>query len=107
KIRNWAFQYEGDEQGFVDYILSEQPEPPKYFATMKHLNKVNRPLLVEVPKHPKLSNEEILSAHKKGMKNNDTRDKLSLSEGYVSGRINSPNGSSLRTWAGWTAEYEE
>src|SRR5699024_5744348 len=34
KIRNWAFQYEGDEQGFVDYLLSEQPEPPKYFATM-------------------------------------------------------------------------
>src|SRR5690625_65052 len=107
KIRNWAFQYEGDEQGFVDYLLSEQPEPPKYFATMKHLNKVNRPLLVEVPKHPKLSNEEFLSAHKKGMKIIDTRDKLSFSEGFVLGSINIPNGNSLATWAGWVVDYQE
>src|SRR5699024_8140375 len=68
KIRNWAFQYEGDEQGFVEYLLTDQPEPPRYFATMKHLNKVNRPLLIEVPKHPKLSREAFLSAYNKGIK---------------------------------------
>ncbi|HQO88210.1 MAG TPA: MBL fold metallo-hydrolase, partial [Bacteroidia bacterium] len=67
KIRNWAFQYGNDEQGFVDYLLADQPEPPKYFAMMKHLNKVNRPLLVEVPKHAKLSKEEFLSAYNKGI----------------------------------------
>src|SRR5699024_11847372 len=65
---NWAFQYEGDEQGFVEYLLTDQPEPPRYFATMKHLNKVNRPLLIEVPKHPKLSREAFLSAYNKGIK---------------------------------------
>src|SRR5690606_209903 len=57
-IRNWAFQYENDKQGFVDYLLEGQPEPPKYFAMMKHLNKVPRPLLVEVPKYPTLSKDE-------------------------------------------------
>ncbi len=46
KIRNWAFQYENDEEGFVEYLLEGQPEPPKYFAMMKYLNKVERPLLV-------------------------------------------------------------
>ncbi len=48
KIRNWAFQYEEDEEGFVEYLLEGQPEPPKYFAMMKKLNKVERPLLKEV-----------------------------------------------------------
>jgi hydroxyacylglutathione hydrolase len=50
KARNWAFQYANDEPGFVKYLLEDQPEPPKYFAMMKHLNKAVRPLLTEVPK---------------------------------------------------------
>lgn len=107
KIRNWAFQYEGDEQGFVDYLLTEQPEPPKYFAMMKHLNKVNRPLLIEVPKHPKLSNEEFLSAYKKGMKIIDTRDKVDFSNGFVLGSLNIQHNHSFSTWAGWVMDYQE
>lgn len=107
KIRNWAFQYEGDEQGFVDYLLTEQPEPPKYFAMMKHLNKVNRPLLIEVPKHPKLSNEEFLSAYKKGMKIIDTRDKVDFSNGFVLGSLNIQHNNSFSTWAGWVMDYQE
>src|SRR5690606_36220091 len=55
KISIWAFQYGEDEKGFTDYLLADQPEPPKYFAMMKQLNKVSRTLLIEVPKHPKLS----------------------------------------------------
>src|SRR5690554_5629268 len=59
KIRNWAFQYGEDEKGFAAYLLADQPEPPRYFATMKHLNKVPRALLIEVPKHPKLSKDQF------------------------------------------------
>src|SRR5690554_6181958 len=61
KIRNWALQFENDEKSFVNSLLSDQPEPPKYFAMMKHLNKVDRPLLTEVPVHPKLSNDQFLT----------------------------------------------
>ena len=43
KIRNWALQYKENKGGFVDYLLADQPEPPKYFAMMKKLNKVERP----------------------------------------------------------------
>lgn len=107
KIRNWAFQYEGDEQGFIDYLLTEQPEPPKYFAMMKHLNKVNRPLLVEVPKHAKLSNKEFLSAHKNGVRIIDTRNKVAFSEGFVEGSLNIQNNNSFSTWAGWLLDYQE
>lgn len=107
KIRNWAFQYEGDEQGFIDYLLTDQPEPPKYFAMMKHLNKVNRPLLVEVPKHAKLSNEEFLSAYNKGVKVIDTRDKVVFSKGFVLGSLNIQNSNSFSTWMGWLLDYQE
>src|SRR5690606_11727139 len=62
KIRNWAFQHGEDEKAFTNYLLADQPEPPKYFAMMKHLNKVPRTLLIEVPKHPKLSKEQFISA---------------------------------------------
>lgn len=29
-----------EEETFVEALLTGQPEPPKYFAMMKHLNKV-------------------------------------------------------------------
>lgn len=107
KIRNWAFQYENDEQGFIDYLLADQPEPPKYFAMMKHLNKVNRPLLVEVPKHPKLTKDEFLSAYRKGIKVIDTREKVEFSNGHLPGSINIQGNNSFSTWAGWVLNYQE
>ena len=55
KARNWAFRFNDNENDFVKYLLTDQPEPPKYFAMMKKLNKVERPLLTEVPKLKKLS----------------------------------------------------
>ena len=59
KVRNWAFQYPNDENGFVKYLLEDQPEPPKYFAMMKKLNKVDRPLLTEVPKIKKFIKRRV------------------------------------------------
>src|SRR5690606_34522706 len=58
-ISNWAFKYNNQHE-FMQELLDGQPEPPAYFAMMKKLNKVNRPLLTEVPAHLKLSKEEFL-----------------------------------------------
>ncbi len=107
KIRNWAFQYGENENGFIDFLLADQPEPPKYFAMMKYLNKVNRPLLIEVPKHPKLTREQFLSAYKKGIKVIDTRNKVDFAEGFIPGSLNIQNKNSLSTWAGWLLNYQE
>ena len=41
---NPAFQFDS-EDAFVDYILSEQPEAPKYFAIMKRVNKLGPAIL--------------------------------------------------------------
>lgn len=107
KIRNWAFQYANDEQGFVNFLLEGQPEPPKYFAMMKKLNKVDRPLLVEVPKHQKLSKEDFLKAYNDGVKVIDTRNKFKFAEGYISGSLNIQGNNSFATWAGWLLNYQE
>jgi len=107
KIRNWAFRYEDDEQGFAAYLLADQPEPPKYFAMMKRLNKVRRPLLIEVPKHPHLTGEQFRSAYRKGIKVIDTRSKDDFARGFLQGSINIPGNNAFSTWAGWLLDYEE
>ena len=107
KIRNWAFRFENDEDGFVEYLLEGQPEPPKYFAMMKKLNKIERPLLTEVPKHPKLSETEFLQKYIDGIKVIDTRNKVEFAKGFIPGSINIQNNKTLSTWAGWLLSYDE
>lgn len=107
KIRNWAFQFGNDEAAFSKELLAGQPEAPKYFAMMKHLNKVERPLLVEVPQHPKMSRKAFLSAYKKGIKVIDTRNKVDFAKGFIPGSLNIQGNNSLSTWAGWLLNYQE
>lgn len=107
KVRNWAFQYPNNENGFVKYLLEDQPEPPKYFAMMKKLNKVDRPLLTAVPKLKKLAAQEFRSAFDKGVKLIDTRNKVDFATGFIPGSINIQGNNSFATWAGWLLNYEE
>lgn len=107
KIRNWAFQHKEDEDGFIEYLLEGQPEPPKYFAVMKKLNKVERPLLTEVPKHKKLSKDEFLKAYNNGVKIIDTRNKVNFTKGFIPNSINIQGNNSFSTWMGWIVDYSE
>jgi hydroxyacylglutathione hydrolase len=107
KVRNWAFQFRNDENGFVNYLLEDQPEPPRYFAMMKMLNKIERPLLTEVPKVKKLSNAEFKMAFEKGILLIDTRLKSDFSSGFIPGSINIQGNNAFATWAGWLLRYDE
>ena len=107
KIRNWAFQYEKNEKGFVKYLLEDQPEPPKYFAMMKKLNKVERPLLTEVPKVKQLDGAALKAAHDQGIKIIDTRNKVLFAQGFIPKSINIQNNNSFATWCGWLIDYSE
>src|SRR5690625_70805 len=107
KHANWAFRFENDEEGFVNYLLADQPEPPRYFAMMKKLNKVNRPLLTEVPNHPILSFETVQQALQNGVKVIDTRNKDAFTKGHLPGAINIPGNKSFATWMGWFLDYED
>jgi len=107
QIRNWAFQYENNPAGFVAYLLEGQPEPPKYFAMMKHLNKVDRPLLIKVPVHQKLTTEAFNHAYNKGIKVIDTRSKAEFAKGHLPGSINIQDNNAFATWCGWLLNYQE
>lgn len=107
KIRNWALQYADDEAGFVDYLLADQPEPPRYFAMMKKLNKVNRPLLTEVPTQHKLTPAEVNDARRKGITLIDTRNKADFAAGFVPGSLNIQGNNAFATWMGWFMTYNE
>ena len=107
KIRNWAFQYENNEEGFTEYLLTDQPEPPKYFAKMKELNKEVRPLLTEVPMLQKLSGIRLKEIIELGIKIIDTRAKTEFAEGFIPGSINIQGNNTFSTWAGWFIDYDE
>jgi len=107
KIRNWALQYKKNKAGFVDYLLADQPEPPKYFAMMKKLNKIERPLLTEVPKLKELTGEELKTAMTRGIKLIDARNKADFASGFIPGSINIQGNNAFATWAGWFLSYDE
>jgi hydroxyacylglutathione hydrolase len=66
KLFNPALQFT-DEQEFVDYILSEQPEAPKYFAVMKRVNKAGPAILGEPQLPAKLDTDNLRSTVAKEM----------------------------------------
>lgn len=107
KIRNWAFRFADDEQGFIDFLLADQPEPPKYFAMMKKLNKVDRPLVTEVPALKHLTGGELFAAVENGIKLIDTRNKAAFAAGFIPGSLNIQGNNAFATWAGWFVSYDE
>jgi hydroxyacylglutathione hydrolase len=107
KIRNWALQLLNDKAAFTKELLADQPEPPKYFAMMKKLNKVDRKLLTEVPEIKNLSKEEFEKAKNEGLKLIDTRTPEDYASGFLKGSFNITNNNSFSTWMGWYLNYEE
>ncbi|WP_228444836.1 rhodanese-like domain-containing protein [Chryseobacterium echinoideorum] len=74
---------------------------------MKKLNKEERPLLIEVPKHQKLSKEEFMKAYNDGVKVIDTRNKEDFAKGFLPESINIQGNNSFSTWMGWLVDYSE
>ncbi|MDR3006670.1 MAG: MBL fold metallo-hydrolase [Sphingobacterium sp.] len=107
KIRNWALQYQNNETAFVKELLEGQPEPPRYFAMMKKLNKKARPVQTEVPQYRKLTKGTFLDLYQAGTTLIDTRNKIDFAKGYLPNSINIQNNKTFNTWAGWVLNYTE
>lgn len=107
KKENKAFHFANNEDGFVKYILDGQPEPPRYFATMKKLNRVQRPLLMEVPKYRKLSPDAFAKAQQKGMPVIDSRSKAKFEKGFLPGSLIVEGNKSFSTWMGSLVNYDK
>ena len=91
----------------MEELLSGQPEPPRYFAMMKKLNKIARPLQTAVPQYNKLTNEIFLDLYHKGTTVIDTRHKFEFAKGYLPNSINIQNNKTFNTWAGWILNYTD
>ena len=105
KLSNWALKIY-DEKTFISTLLEGQPEPPKYFAMMKKLNKTGPRILGSIPHPARLSVTKFKEAVERGCKIVDTRDKLSFGGGHIPGSLNIQDNNSFSTWAGWMLEYE-
>lgn len=106
KLSNWAMKIY-DEETFIQALLEGQPEPPKYFAMMKKLNKIGPNVLGSVPHPARIS----VAKFKDSIQNNyqivDTRDKLSFAGGHIPGSLNIQDNNAFSTWAGWMLDYDK
>ncbi|XZE21905.1 MBL fold metallo-hydrolase [Pirellulaceae bacterium SH449] len=93
------------EQEFVDYILSDQPETPFYFAVMKRVNKEGPELIRNLPKVQPTPASSIQQTAQHGQLL-DTRDSASFATNHVPGALNLPLGS-LVQWAGFLVDYNQ
>jgi hydroxyacylglutathione hydrolase len=88
------------EQGFVDFILDAQPEPPLYFARMKRDNKMGPKVLGGVPKPKQLSADELRKVDGTKAAIIDTRPWAAFKAGHVTGALHLPLNNSFNTDAG-------
>ncbi|HUE88805.1 MAG TPA: MBL fold metallo-hydrolase [Vicinamibacterales bacterium] len=101
---NWAFKV-ADEQSFVDQVLAGQPDPPRYFAEMKRLNRTGPQRLSDVPAPPHLPAEALDRLLATGALVIDTRSADDFAAGHVPGTINIALNKAFTTWAGWLVPY--
>ena len=101
---NWAFQA-GDEAAFVKGVLAGQPDPPKYFAEMKRLNKEGPRILNGFTRPGLLGFHELDRKLQEGALIVDTRRAAEFAAGHVPGTINIPLNASFTNWAGWMIPF--
>lgn len=106
KLVNWALQIE-DKNSFVDALLEGQPEPPKYFAMMKKLNKTGPSVLGGIPHPARLTLTQFKDAVNEKVIIIDTRDKFAFAGGHIGGSLNIQDNSTFTTWMGWMLGYDE
>jgi hydroxyacylglutathione hydrolase len=102
---NWGLTIE-DEAEFVRAVLAGQPEPPKYFAEMKRINKEGPRVLGGFPRPPHFQEERLARLLEEGALVVDTRSAADFALEHVPGTINIPLNRSFNTWAGWLVPYE-
>jgi hydroxyacylglutathione hydrolase len=105
KLFNWAFGA-ANEAEFVAQVLADQPEPPRYFAEMKRLNRDGPPILGGFRRPPRIEGTRLAALLAEGATVVDARPSLSFIEGHVPGTIHIPLGRSFTTWAGWLLSYD-
>ena len=102
---NWAFAIH-DEDEFVRAVLAGQPDPPRYFAEMKRINREGPRVLDETRPATRLGLPELVSALQAGRPVVDTRPAREFASGAIPGSLSIPFDRSFTTWAGSLLPYD-
>lgn len=104
---NPAFQFE-NESNFAQWLLAGQPEPPRYFAQMKRVNKQGPQLLKSLLKPKKLNRAALQTLLQDGEMVIDLRARDAYAQSHQPGTISIPaNNRSFSTYVGWIVEYDK
>jgi hydroxyacylglutathione hydrolase len=105
RLFNWALAID-DEDEFVRAVLAGQPEPPKYFAQMKRINREGARAPGGRARPPRLDAARLRELAGGAAVVVDTRPAAAFAAGHVPGTINIPLAKSFATWAGWLVPYD-
>jgi hydroxyacylglutathione hydrolase len=105
RVVNWGLE-EMTEDELVARVLAGQPEPPRYFAEMKRVNKQGPRILGGVRRPTHLPPERVVGLLEHGGLVIDTRPADAFAGGHIPGTINIPLTTSFSTWAGWLVPYD-
>ncbi len=105
KQANWAFAIDNEEE-FVRAVLEGQPDPPRYFAFMKRINRDGPPLRNGATRPERLPSTRLAAVLAAGASVVDSRPAQEYAQGAVPGTINIPYNRSFTTWAGWLLPYD-
>ena len=104
---NPAIRAAASEREFMDFILSGQPEPPLYFATMKRVNKEGPRVLGELPRPARLDAAALGELETRRVALLDTRPWEAFRAGHVPGALWCPLSNSFSSDAGSFVKEEE
>jgi hydroxyacylglutathione hydrolase len=105
KIANWGVATTNEDE-FVRMVLDGQPEPPRYFAEMKRINKAGPRILGGLPRGSRLPAAALGELLQRGEMVVDTRPAAAFAAGHVPGTLSIPLNGSFTTWAGWLLPYD-
>jgi hydroxyacylglutathione hydrolase len=105
KLGNWGVAAT-DETEFVRTVLAGQPEPSRYFAEMKRINKEGPRVLGAFPRPAHLGASSLDALLATGEVIVDTRPAAAFAAGHIPGVLNIPLDGSFTTWAGWLLPYD-
>jgi len=107
RIFNPALE-ERSEEEFVEWILSEMPEPPRHYARLKQVNAKGAPIMGYPPTLPPLTPSEF--QQKMQAENTaivDARSILAFGGGHIPGAINIALRPEFPSWVGWMINPEQ
>jgi hydroxyacylglutathione hydrolase len=106
KLFNPALAFTAEDD-FVEWVLAGQPEPPRYFAEMKRINRDGPRILGTMHAPPRLDASQLPALLESGAHVIDSRSAAEYARAHVPGTISIPLNRSFTTWAGWLTRYDQ